>query len=132
MTNFELFTLMYFVLDAEYEKDGKTDEHLMHYVSELNPFLWASEDSADPAYFYDFNKFMQNKTIGDDFGYFLIVEFIKTNDEYYFGMERYFLRTSVEEFKETAKKYLSESHKGDAKWKAEYEKKYGKKKIGKK
>lgn len=122
MTNFELFTLMYFVLDAEYEKDGKTDERLMHYVSELNPFLWDAEDSADPAYFYDFNKFMQNKTIGDDCGYSLIVEFIKTNDEYYFGMEKYFLKTSVEAFKEAAKRYRAAPHKGDTAWKAEYDK----------
>lgn len=37
-------------------------------------------------------------------------------------MEKYFLRTPVEEFKEISKKYLPEPHKGDSNWKAEYEK----------
>lgn len=38
MTNFELFSLIYFVLDIEYDSSDKTDEQLMHFVSELNPF----------------------------------------------------------------------------------------------
>ncbi len=116
MTNFELFTMMYFVLDTELEKINRSDELLLDYVSNLNPFLWNSEDSADPAYFSEFNDFMKDKVIGDDYGYSLIVEFIKTNDEYYFGLEKYFLRISVEEFKEAFKRYLSERHKGDENW----------------
>ena len=120
MTNFELFTMMYYVLEAENEKIGRTDEHLLDYVSDLNPFLWASEDSADPAYFSEFTEFMKNKTIGEDFGYSLIIEFIKTNDEYYFGMEKYFLHTSIDEFKEATSRYLSEHHKGDDAWRKEY------------
>lgn len=120
MTNFELFTMMYFALDAEDEKMNSSDELLMDYVSNLNPFLWVSEDSADPAYFYEFNEFMKGKTIGDDGGYSLIVEFIKTNEDYYSGLEKYFLKTSVEEFKEATVRYLSEPHKGDEEWRREH------------
>lgn len=112
MTNFELFTLMYIILDKENEKQGKSNELLADYVSDLNPFIWKTEDSADPAYFSEFNDFMMDKKIHDDFGYSLIAQFIKTNDEYYSSLEKYFLMTSKDDFIKTAKKYLSEPHKG--------------------
>ncbi len=112
MTNFELFTLMYITLEKENEKNGKSNELLSEYVSDLNPFIWKTEDSADPAYFSEFNDFMKNKKIGDDFGFSLIAEFIKTNDEYYSSLEKYFLMIKKEDFIQSAKKYLSEPHKG--------------------
>ncbi len=112
MTNFELFTLMYIILNKESERQGKTNKLLADYVSDLNPFIWKTEDSADPAYFSEFNDFMKNKKIGDDFGYSLIAEFINTNDEYYSSLEKYFLMTSKDDFLKIAKKYLSEPHKG--------------------
>lgn len=112
MTNFELFTLMYIILDKENEKHDKSNELLADYVGDLNPFIWKTEDSADPAYFSEFNNFMKNKKIGDDFGYSLIAQFIKTNDGYYSVLEKYFLMTPKDDFIQIAKKYLSEPHKG--------------------
>ena len=44
MTNFELFTLMYIILDKENEKQGKSNELLADYVSDLNPFIWKTEE----------------------------------------------------------------------------------------
>ena len=111
MTNFELFSLIYFVLDAEYDSSDKSDEQLMHFVSELNPFLWAEESSADPAYYEEFKSFMKDKTIGSDMGYSLALEFL-SNDIYYSKIPEYFQKTTIEEWISAAKEYLSEPHKG--------------------
>ena len=61
----------------------------MHFVSELNPFLWADESSADPAYYEEFKSFMKDKTIDSDMGYSLALEFL-SNDIYYSKVPEYF------------------------------------------
>ena len=69
----------------------------MHFVSELNPFLWAEESFADPAYYEEFKSFMKNKTIDSDMGHSLALEFL-SNDIYYSRIPEYFQRTSVKRF----------------------------------
>lgn len=112
MTDFELFTIMYYILDSENKRNSGSNELLAEYVSDLNPFIWKTEDSADPAYFSEFKDFMKDKKAEEDFGYSLIAEFIRTNDEYYSDLEKYFLMTSKEDFIKKAREYLSKPHKG--------------------
>ena len=59
MTDFELFSLIYFALDAQYDEQKTKDEELGQFLSEINPFLWKEESSADPAYFVEFQQFMK-------------------------------------------------------------------------
>lgn len=113
MTNFELFTMMFFTLDIQY-KTHKDDEDFANYLSSLDPFIWEECTSGDPAYFSEFQEFMKNKTIGSDYGYSTALEFLQTN-EYSKGMDKYFLMTPKEKYIEGAKKYLAQAHKGDGK-----------------
>ena len=111
MTNFELFTLMYFSLGSALE-EHKDDKNLLQYTTELNPFVWDSESSADPSYYEKFCRFMDDRTIGDDYGYSLALEFIR-QEEFYKNMDKYFLMTSQDEYIKAAKEYLKDPHKGD-------------------
>lgn len=110
MNNFELFSMMYFELDFVFEKQAVKDDNLAQYLSEINPFFWTDYSSADPAYFSSFESFMAEKTIGEDFGYSLIAEFLQDED-FYKGMRDAFLSISIEDFVTHAKKYLSSPHK---------------------
>lgn len=51
--------MIYFALDAQYDEQKTKDEELGQFLSEINPFLWKEESSADPAYFVEFQKFMK-------------------------------------------------------------------------
>lgn len=111
MNNFELFTMMYFTLDAQY-KNNEQDEDFANYLSSIDPFLWEDCSSGDPAYFSEFEDFMKGKSIGEDYGYSLALEFLQSH-EYSKGMDKYFLMTPVEKYIEGAKEYLSQPHKGE-------------------
>lgn len=80
MTNFELFCLLYIALNQKWE-DCK-DEKLGDFLSEMNPYLWDAEMSADPAWYTGFKKFMQEKRIGDDFGFAYAKEYLNTISYY--------------------------------------------------
>jgi hypothetical protein len=111
MNNFELFTMMFFTLDLQF-KNNKSDENLANYLSSLNPFLWEECTSADPAYYTEFQEFMSDKKIGDDYGYSLVLSFLHSN-KYSKGMEKYFLMTPKEKYIEGTIRYLSQPHKGE-------------------
>ena len=52
MNRFELFTMIFYVLDAEWDK--AKNEVLGDCLSAANPFLFQDESSADPSIFADF------------------------------------------------------------------------------
>ena len=114
MTDFELFSLIYFALDAQYDEQKTKDEELGQFLSEINPFLWKEESSADPAYFVEFQQFMKDKQIGDDYGYALALEYLMT-EKFDEVIPKYFSQISQEEWIESAKSYLAEPHKGGGK-----------------
>jgi hypothetical protein len=68
MNVFELYTLMYYVLKAEWNED-KSNETLGNIISDLCPFTWRDIGSADPVYYADFKESFDAATIGDDMGY---------------------------------------------------------------
>lgn len=63
MTDFELFSLIYFALDAQYDEQKTKDEELGQFLSEINPFLWKEEASSVLAYFVEFHQFIKDKKI---------------------------------------------------------------------
>ncbi len=52
MTQFELFCMIYYVLDAYY--DQNKNDALRLYLSDANPFIYEDSGSADPAVFTEF------------------------------------------------------------------------------
>ena len=52
MNQFELFTMVYYVLDAEW--DETTDPKLGDFLSEMNPFLFEDIGSANPEIYQRF------------------------------------------------------------------------------
>ena len=55
MNNFELFSLIFFMLNACWENCKDTE--LGQFLSGMNPYLWESEMSADPAWYEEFKEF---------------------------------------------------------------------------
>lgn len=60
VTAYLAFVAMYYALDAAWEDGAKTDG-LREYLSEINPFLWKGECSADPANYIEFKEAYEGK-----------------------------------------------------------------------
>ena len=54
MSPFELYCMIYLVLDAEW--DDTRDDRLGQFLSEASPFTFTDNGSADPAVYADFKK----------------------------------------------------------------------------
>ena len=52
MNKFELFTMVFYALDAQWHKNKRSD--LGNFLSSMNPFWWGDIGSADPAIYVDF------------------------------------------------------------------------------
>ena len=110
MNNFELFSLIFFMLNACWE-DNK-DENLAHFLSEMNPYLWEEEMSADPAWYEEFKDFMRNKTIGTDNGFQLAKEFLKSI-EFYKDLDKYLDEYDQDGWNDAMYQLLNQPHKGE-------------------
>ncbi len=110
MNNFEFFSLIFFMLDACW--DECKDEMLGHFLSEMNPYLWETEDSADPAVYSEFKAFMKDKVIGEDNGFKLAKEYLKSID-FYQGIEKYLDEYDQDGWNDAMQQLLSQPHKGD-------------------
>ena len=88
------------------------DETLGNFISGMNPYLWEEETSADPAVYDEFLEFMNNKTIGADYGYHLVNDYLDTVD-YYKNIKRFLANIDGQFWIESAQKLLSQPHKGD-------------------
>lgn len=112
MNNFEFFSLIFFMLNACWE-DNK-DENLAHFLSEMNPYLWNDETSADPAWYEEFKEFMKGKSLGKDNGFQLAKEYLKTID-FYPGLEKYLEEYDQDGWNDAVQQLMSQPHKGDGK-----------------
>ena len=74
MTQFELFCMIFYVLDAAYDQDK--DEDLRNYLSNANPFLFEDIGSADPATYAEFCADVPN-TISREKSYSIASQYIK-------------------------------------------------------
>ncbi len=112
MNTFELFSLIFLLLDERWEVH-KENEDLGHFLSEMNPYLWDDIGSADPAVYSEFLDFMQDKTIGEDFGYSLVSPYLDTI-EFYPNLKRYLSDVDKETWIDAVHQLLSQPHKGDS------------------
>jgi len=110
MNRFELFTLIYFVLDAYYEDEVKTNEKLNTLLSDMNPFVWEDLNSADPSVYKHFCDFIGEKKITMENSLTLAKSYISTID--YVNVAEAFTDMTDEEWIVPCKDYLSSDHKG--------------------
>ncbi len=107
MNRFELFCMIFYALDAEWDEsqNGKLGE----YLSGANPFLFDDNDSADPAIFAQFCN-MVPETVSIEDSYTVALSYIDSLNEE--SISSAFRATSQEEWTDSVKDYLAEEHKG--------------------
>jgi len=106
MKEFELFKLMFIILDAL--NDEKPNDTLEMYLSEINPFVWQNT-SGDPYYFNSFKEYLKQN--GDDcYGYNAILSFLK-NEDYYKGVYDIFNSITKEEYIDNVIEIIKENPK---------------------
>ena len=109
MNEFELFTMIYFVLDAYYEKDIE-DPFINTILSDMNPFVWADIGSADPAMYSEYRDFLNGRAITLENSLSIAKGYVKTIE--YADVTAAFDEITEERWIDYCKKYLSEPHKG--------------------
>ena len=67
MTKYELFCMIFLAFDADW--DDTQNEELREYLSDANPFLFKGENSADPAVYSDFCKFIDGYDLTEENSY---------------------------------------------------------------
>ena len=107
---FELFTLIYFVLDAYYEDEVKTNENLNIVLSDMNPFIWGDCISGDPAMYASYSKFIGNREITLDNSLEIAKEYVKTID--FADVTEAFDDMTDEDWLPVCQEYLASEHKG--------------------
>lgn len=107
MNKFELFCMIFYVLDAAW--DDSKDAVVGEYLSGANPFLFTDIGSADPSVFTEFCKVI-NKNITLENSYELAQKYING-----LGIENLidaFYTISEKDWIESVRDYLSQDHKG--------------------
>lgn len=112
MNEFELFTMIYFALDAYYEKDID-DPFINTVLSDMNPFVWADIGSADPAMYSEYLDFLGGRAITLENSLNIARDYVKTID--FADVTAALDEMAEDEWMDYCKKYLSEPHKGENK-----------------
>ena len=111
MNKFELFTMIFFVLDG-YWDDHKSDD-LGQFLSSMNPFTFEDIGSAVPDIYHGFCKVLGDRSITIDNSFAIAKEYISSIDAGYISDA--FEWMNEEKWKASCNEYLSEPHKGDSK-----------------
>ena len=107
MNQFELFCLIFFYLDTQWEETK--DEGLGDYLGDMNPFLFKDIGSADPAVYSDFCKII-TEPITVENSLALAKKYIASlNDE---TVAAAFATLDPQEWLECTEEYLQMDHKG--------------------
>lgn len=108
MNKFELYCMIYYVLDAEW--DENKNEELGKFLSSANPFQFKDIGSADPLIYKEFCKKIPD-TITPDSSYECAIKYVNSLESK--DVKTAFLTVDREEWDECLKEYLSQEHKGD-------------------
>ena len=109
MNKFELFTMIFFALDAYYEEET-ADPYINTVLSDMCPFTFKNIGSADPAVFTEFCDFIGDKIITLENSLDIAREYIKTID--YADVTDGLKDIDQKDWIEACKEYLSTPHKG--------------------
>ena len=102
MNRFELFTMIFYVLD--YYWDDNQGEELSIFLSDMSPFTFADESSADPAVYSEFCDFIMEDKIEIDNSFELACKYIEWIYQPY--VTSAFEWITEEEWDENTKNYL--------------------------
>ena len=104
MKEFELFKIMYVILDALH--DENKNNLLEMYLSEINPFVWKNT-SRDPYYFNKFKNYIEK--YGDaDYGYGAILKYLEDED-YYKVIDLIFKKLEKKDYLLNAKEIIKDN-----------------------
>lgn len=107
MNKFELYCMIYYVLDAEW--DENRNEQLGKFLSSANPFQFKDIGSADPVIYEEFcKKIPDTITPADSYEYARNYVDSLGNKE----VQSAFLTVDEKEWGECLQEYLSQEHKG--------------------
>lgn len=107
MNKFELYCMVFYVLDAEWDENH--DEKLGDFLSAANPFLFTDIGSADPAVYDDFCKKVSGQITVDN-SFAIANSYIASLDKV--ELSRAFASIDKDEWVECVRDYLSSEHKG--------------------
>lgn len=107
MNKFELFCMIYYVMDAEW--DETKNEELGEFLSSANPFQFTDIGSADPVIYEEFCKKIPDTIMPDD-SYKYARNYVCSLENK--AVEAAFLTVNSEEWDECLQEYLSQEHKG--------------------
>lgn len=107
MNKFELFCMIFYVLDAEW--DETKDMQLGEYLSAANPFLFDDIGSADPAVYADFCATVTEPIRIED-SYDIACNYVNKNDNA--AVRTAFSSIEKKDWLEFVQDYLSREHKG--------------------
>lgn len=108
MNKFELYTLIYYALEIEWEENHS--KNLGNFLSSANPFLFEDIGSAIPYVYTEFCKSIEGDiTVENSFG--ITCKYIKSLEDY--DIEEAFSKMTEEKWKAGAKEFLEMPHKGD-------------------
>ena len=83
------------------------------FLSDANPFLWAGENSADPAMFPEFREIVPQENIPVEDSYDMASRYIEALPYYYADSVREAFRTIIrQEWDEGVSRCMSRPHKG--------------------
>ncbi len=106
MTKFELFCMLYYVIDAYYDKHQS--EELRQFLSDANPFLFEDSNSADPSIFSNFSAFISEE-ITPESSYSIALNYINMLNKP--ELNEAFTSINKSEWQEGLESYLSNPHK---------------------
>ena len=109
MNKFELFCLIFFALDNEWDKTQ--NEELGEYLSNANPFLFADIGSAISDCYILFCDFIGNKEITTENSFDIANSYVKSLTIK--SVSSAFECINKDDWVKAVNKYLSQPHKGD-------------------
>ena len=105
MNKFELFTMIFYALD--YEWDNNHEQDLGNFLSDMNPFLFEDEGSADPAVYAEFCSVISEQ-VTEENSYDLARKYIDSVG--LAAVTEAFSKISRSVWNECLRDYLSSSH----------------------
>ncbi|MDO5014587.1 MAG: hypothetical protein Q4E28_01340 [Clostridia bacterium] len=108
MNQFELFTMIFYVLDAEW--DETQDRILGDFLSGANPFLFEDLSSADPEIYKQFCEIV-TEPITVENSYIIASKYIASLNSNI--ISKAFKSITEDEWVDSVKEFLSEEHKGE-------------------
>ena len=102
MNRFELFTMIFYVLD--YYWDENQGQELSMFLSDMSPFTFADEGSADPAVYAEFCDFIKVDKVEIENSFELACKYIDWINQPY--VTAAFKWVTKEEWNEKSRQYI--------------------------